>query len=265
MFKFTSPQEPFFSFETVESSSIVPSVPHHYHNYYEFYYLASGSCHYFINNTVYDLTAGDVVIIPKGVIHKTAYDSPDYKRKLICCSSRFIPSSVINLLPSLPNVYRSGDSVGVIQEYIDKIEQEYLSELPFRDDALYGYFQLLVLTIVRGLSKSAPIPSADARISEILNYLKNNFRGPCELSTAASRFSLSPEHFSRLFKKETGLNFSEYRTMLRLREAERLLKSGSHRTVTEVASEAGFNDSNYFSQKFKEHYGVSPSRLRKNL
>lgn len=272
MLKVNSQKDPLFFFEISESSAAQkkpthePSagqVPHHYHNYYEFYYLDSGRCRYFINNSVYDLIPGDVVMIPKGVIHKTAYDSPDYKRKLICCSSRYIPPSVGRLLPSLPNVYRNENRDPSVKECIERIETEYSSSLPFRDEALYGLFQTFILTLVRELLKTTPIPSTDARITEILNYVRSNYKSRLTLDEVSLHFSLTSEHFSRLFKKETGLNFSEYRTMLRLQEAERLLRGGLRMSITEIAEESGFNDSNYFSQKFKEYYGVPPSKLGK--
>ena len=43
--------------------------------------------------------------------------------------------------------------------------------------------------------------------------------------------------------------------------AEILLKQNKY-TISEIAYMCGFNDSNYFSYKFKEHYGISPSKIR---
>ena len=83
------------------------------------------------------------------------------------------------------------------------------------------------------------------------------------LSGLAKRFSVSFEHFSRMFKKETGLGFSKYLNSLRLQYAEQLLKSSEKYSITEVAQICGFDDSNYFSKKFKEVYGISPKKLQK--
>ena len=83
------------------------------------------------------------------------------------------------------------------------------------------------------------------------------------LSSLAKRFSVSPEHFSRLFKKETGLGFSKYLNSLRLQYAEQLLKSSEGQSITRIAEICGFDDSNYFSKKFKEVYGNSPKKVQK--
>ena len=263
MRKVFSPKGTFFFFENTKHQSQNSESPYHYHNYYEFYFLVEGTCRYFINNTTYDLKAGDVVIIPKGIIHKTVYKESAYFRKLIYCSSHYIPYSFMEKLQTLPHIYRNPDAVSLIEKHFCDIEEEYSSEAPFKDEAITAYFRILLLTLFRHLPGAVNVPSADAHISDILEYLKNNFTVSCTLEQTAQEFSVSPEHLSRTFKSETGLNFSEYRTMLRLREAERLLKENPGLSIIEISFAAGFNDSNYFSQKFREFYGVSPSKFRK--
>lgn len=263
MRKIFSPKGTFFFFDNTKHKTRNSESPYHYHNYYEFYFLVEGACRYFINNTTYDLKAGDVVIIPKGSIHKTVYKESAYFRKLIYCSSHYIPYSFMEKLPTLPHIYRNPDAVGLIEKYFGDIEEEYTSDTPFKNEAISAYFQMLLLTLFRHLPGAVDVPNADARVSEILEYLKNNFTASCTLEQMAQEFSVSPEHLSRTFKSETGLNFSEYRTLLRLREAERLLKEKPDLSIIEISYESGFNDSNYFSQKFREFYGVSPSVFRK--
>ena len=74
--------------------------------------------------------------------------------------------------------------------------------------------------------------------------------------------SVSEEHLSRTFKKEITFGFSEYITLIRLQKAEHMLKNEPSRAITEVAYACGFNDSNYFSYKFKKAYGLTPSEVR---
>ena len=262
MHKFFSPQGTFFFFENTKRQIQNSESPYHYHNHYEFYFLVEGSCRYFINNTTYDLKYGDVVIIPKGIIHKTVYKETTYFRKLIYCSFHYIPYSFMEKLPTLPHIYRNPEAFTLIEKHFCDIEEEYTSEAPFKSEAISAHFQMLLLTLFRHLPGTVNVPSADARVSEILEYLKNNFRTDCTLEQTAQEFSVSPEHLSRTFKSETGLNFSEYRTMLRLREAERLLKEKPNLSIIDISYASGFNDSNYFSQKFREFYGVSPSKFR---
>ena len=100
-------------------------------------------------------------------------------------------------------------------------------------------------------------------IEQAVAYIRENFSSDISLSSLAEKFSVSPEHFSRLFKKETGLGFSKYLNSLRLQYAEQLLKNSEHQSITKVAEICGFEDSNYFSKKFKEVYGISPKKVQK--
>ena len=103
----------------------------------------------------------------------------------------------------------------------------------------------------------------EVTIEQAVAYIRENFASDITLSSLAKRFSVSPEHFSRMFKKETGLGFSKYLNSLRLQHAEQLLKSESRQSITDVAQICGFEDSNYFSKKFKEAYGISPKKVQK--
>jgi len=99
-------------------------------------------------------------------------------------------------------------------------------------------------------------------VSAVLNYIQHNYMNDIKLSTAAKMVSVSAEHLSRVFKQETGFGFKEYLTILRLQKAEDMLKNEPGRAVSEIAFACGFNDGNYFSYKFKEAYGISPTKAR---
>ncbi|MEE1043264.1 MAG: AraC family ligand binding domain-containing protein, partial [Clostridia bacterium] len=63
----------------------------HYHSYYEIYYLTKGNVRYFIDNTTYDLSAGDIVLIPPNIIHKTSViDDGSSERLLIWFTADFL-------------------------------------------------------------------------------------------------------------------------------------------------------------------------------
>ena len=79
----------------------------------------------------------------------------------------------------------------------------------------------------------------DIIIEKAVAYIKENFASDITLSSMAKRFCISPEHFSRMFKKETGLGFSKYLNSLRLQYAEQLLKSTKLHNVTQVAEICG--------------------------
>jgi two-component system response regulator YesN len=82
------------------------------------------------------------------------------------------------------------------------------------------------------------------------------------LEHVARQVNLSPDYFSRLFKKETGHNFTEYVTGIRMEHARELLRS-SDMNISETAYAVGFSDVQYFSKAFKKAVGVKPTEYRK--
>ena len=97
----------------------------HYHGSFEIYYLKSGACSYFIDKKSYEVRAGDLVIIPEGVIHTTLYDGEPHTRLLINCPAAFIPASVLPTLPSLLYLYRNSEIQKELSEIFSRIEKEY--------------------------------------------------------------------------------------------------------------------------------------------
>ncbi len=81
------------------------------------------------------------------------------------------------------------------------------------------------------------------------------------LKIVAEQVNLSPCHFCKVFKKQTGLTFSEYRTRLRVEKVKDLLLSGEVR-VSEAAFAAGFNSIPYFNRAFRRYVGCPPSEFR---
>lgn len=234
----------------------------HYHNLFEIYFIKKGVCTYFIDNKVYRLEPGDLVLIPDGVIHNTKYPSGGHSRILINCSHRYIPASVREILPSMLYLYRNREIYDGICDIFEKIEYEYNHPDKFTDEALCCYTHSLFFLLVRNLNSRTSAQRGCEYIERAADYIRNNFSDEITLTKIAKMFNVSAEHFSRMFKKETGFGFNKYLTLVRLQKAESLLKSGKKISVTQIADACGFEDSNYFSAKFKKFYGISPKKLQ---
>jgi AraC-like DNA-binding protein/KaiC/GvpD/RAD55 family RecA-like ATPase len=94
-------------------------------------------------------------------------------------------------------------------------------------------------------------------IKEAIKFLENNYNKDLSLSDIAKAVNLSPSHFNRLFKENTGYSCINYLTNLRIKKAEQLLKNVKY-NVSEVAYKVGYTDPLYFSRIFKKYIGVSP-------
>lgn len=237
----------------------------HYHNSFEIYYLKEGHCNYFIDNRSYDTNVGDIVLIPEGVIHKTNYDNAPHTRILVNCSSDYIPQSVIPIIPSMIYIYRNPEIAKDVDLLFQKIGDEYERDDPFRDEALKCLTFELFFLLARNLSKRSEVSAGSLFIEETVKYIQKNFMTDLSLPQIAKMHSISPAHLSRTFKKETGFGFTEYVSLVRLQKAEYMLKNEPGKSVCEIAYACGFNDSNYFSDKFRKTYGVAPSRVKNKI
>ena len=72
---------------------------------------------------------------------------------------------------------------------------------------------------------------------------------------------ISPYYFSKLFKEETGSNFVEYLTGLRMDQAKEMLKD-ENLSMKEICAAIGYSDPNYFSRIFKKNVGLTPTEYR---
>lgn len=101
-------------------------------------------------------------------------------------------------------------------------------------------------------------------IEKAKTYINENFKKDISLDLVSREVDISPYYFSKLFKQETGNNFIEYLTDVRLRNARELLKNSQY-SIKEICSESGYSDPNYFSRIFKKYEGVTPSEFRERL
>lgn len=237
----------------------------HYHGLYEIYFLLEGNCTYIIDNKVFSVQSGDIVIVPDGIIHHTKYDELKHSRILINCAESYIPSSVKPDISSGTYLYRNPFVADEARKLFSKIENEYKLKDPLSKEIIACHTCSLFYLLMRNADSCVTADEGNKVIDQAVAYIRENFASDITLSSLAKKFSVSPEHFSRMFKKETGLGFSKYLNSLRLQYAEQLLKSAGGQNITQVAEICGFEDSNYFSKKFKEAYGASPKMIKKKI
>ena len=111
-----------------------------------------------------------------------------------------------------------------------------------------------VLERLLDLCTRAPEKEKTGFIPEAVRYIKANYVNDLSLSDVARHFNVTPEHFSRIFKREIGENFVAYLTNYRLNQAERLLTT-TNLKISEVAQLVGYRNVSYFSKQYKRYIG----------
>lgn len=101
-------------------------------------------------------------------------------------------------------------------------------------------------------------------VARAIDYVDCNINRNISLSDVCEELLMSISYFSKCFKKETGVGFTTYVTMVKMENARILLKNPKNR-VNEVARMLGYSDYAYFFQVFKKQFGYAPSDIKFNV
>ncbi len=101
-------------------------------------------------------------------------------------------------------------------------------------------------------------------ITKAKTFIEENYSKDISLDDVSRFVDISPYYFSKLFKEETGENFIEYLTNIRIEQAKKLLQR-SDLSIKNICIDTGYSDPNYFSRIFKKQVGVTPTEYREKL
>ncbi len=101
-------------------------------------------------------------------------------------------------------------------------------------------------------------------ITRAKRYIEEHQTDELSLGEVAKAVNTSSFYFCKLFKKATGINFTEYVSRVRVEKARNLLLNPNLR-VSEIAYEVGFQSLTHFNRVFRKFVGESPTRYREKL
>ncbi|MCB4808941.1 AraC family transcriptional regulator [Tamlana sp. 62-3] len=102
--------------------------------------------------------------------------------------------------------------------------------------------------------------SQDKRIKPVLDALMNDLSSKHTIDYYASKSFISPRTLSRLFNKELGMSFGDWKMKLKLMEAVKQL--GNNKSVKEIAFDLGYENVSSFIVTFKKHFGKTPTNYK---
>lgn len=105
--------------------------------------------------------------------------------------------------------------------------------------------------------------NASDRISLVKRYVEKNYMKEIAIPAVSRKFYLSPNHFCRFFREQTGVSFIEYLNLFRISKAEELLRS-SPLNIIEIAFNTGFGSISQFNRVFRNVKGMTPRQFRQS-
>lgn len=114
----------------------------------------------------------------------------------------------------------------------------------------------------RALSGADALPQQTSTlVKHALAYLQQYHSQPISRQELATAIGVSKDYLSHIFHQELGFSPWEYLNRYRIQQAKTLLRA-TNRSITEIATQVGFDDLSYFSRVFNKHTGCSPRAYR---
>ena len=229
---------------------------------YRFYIIKSGEGIYTVGARTFPFFAGDVLVIPDGTAHKITRYSDTVDALFVTMPSSHVPEGVRCYFRETAPVVRSERALPELYRQADMILAEKEGERAFREEKILALSLTFTITLARARNSYVADSDASPAVMTTLSYIKEHSGERISLSDMAALAKVSTAYLSRRFKAEVGMGFADYLASFRLERARAMLSSHPEMSVTEIAFSSGFNDSNYFSDKFKRKFGLSPLKYR---
>lgn len=249
--------------------------PNHWHDAIEIIYMIKGEVDLTVESASYRLHEGQCFLINSCVIHSTKCTSPNTGIVFQ------IPIEFIKIY--IPEVQQlqfvlSDPSDNPIQQTKLNIFKETLTQMQIVNDIRpEGYllrFNSLLFEVLFQLYHNFSVKVFQAnlnhktkdlnRLNSILSYTHKHYNQPISISEISQIAFLESRYFCRFFKKHMGLTFLEYLNEVRLSHIYQDLIT-TNDTLQDILEHHGFTNYKLFRKVFFEHFGATPSQIRKRL
>lgn len=252
--------------------------PSHWHDEFELQIILKGSAEYRVNGDTYIVERGSGIYIAPEAVHMITALSEGTIGYNIILSPQFL----INLMQNvhcdkytLPLTTHQPSALVITPERKEgHVILEFLKKIYYTENthATYELFLLEnIIGIWRNLLALFPKTSLDSedsskflreqRMKAILNYIRQNYSQPISISEIAGAANISKSECFRCFSELSKTTPIEYVNQFRLFQASQLLITTS-KSISDICYLTGFNNTSYFSKRFKEQYRISPKTYR---
>lgn len=236
----------------------------HIHAHCEILFVTEGSGFFHVNNKKVPIQRGMVVICNNNVQHTESSGSREplgyaiFGIKEMTLTERLGKENEGCIFLDFSNKY------DFVFEFIQKIEQEYTLQKPFWQQSIQVQFNSFLLFILRSANLLALPNSGFHTPNQLANielYLKSYYAEDITLDKLADLFCMSKYYLAHAFKKEYGQTIIEMLNVIRCKTARHLLQTSTF-SISQIASNIGYNSSSYFSKTYKKIYGETPLQTR---
>lgn len=245
---------------SVEAKTL--SFPMHWHERVEIILVHEGRLYIDNGKEVISLRAGDMTVFAPRTPHKgyTEEESVEYEVLMFDIRSFYNETEICKA--HLPVIFNGGAQFKkIIQEketihcFKNIVNQPDINSM----EIIAEIYRLIFLLIEHGVESFNRENIRDKGTMKMIKYVEDHFQEEMTVEKLAKEFGYSKEHFCRKFKEVTGLAPMQYLGIYRIEMAEKMLKY-TNQSISDIAQRCGFYDANYFTRRFKAHFGMAPTK-----
>lgn len=254
---------------------------HGHADFSELVIVLDGSAVHIVDDERFNIRKGDVFVMGNGICH--GYDSAenfkicnvmfrsenllsgDYDiKQLPGFHALFLLEQHFNTAQGFKSRLRlEPESFDMISRLIDTTISEYTGKSPGRKTILQSYFMQIVVELSRIYVTAKKHKEIDG-ISGAAAYMERHYAEDISIDSLLKVSHYSQRHFIRLFEKNYNTTPQKYLLGIRMRRACVLLRD-SDSSITQIATNCGFNDASYFSRIFKKYTNFTPNQYRRTM
>lgn len=250
-----------------ENSSKMPRAMHVHKNLVEVLLVYEGNGIYTIEHSKYIAKKGDLIFYNSDIVHDEFGGHGD-NLSTYCLGISNLKLNHLEKNKIIADNYcpviSSGESfdeilsiLEIIQKNIDDSELKIAEYSDFLMQALVVKFCTIIDKY--GVLKELKEPSLATKVKI---YIDKNYNEAISLQSIAEAVNANQYYLAHIFKSETGFSPMQYVTRRRIGEAQNLLIN-TQLSITEIAANIGYNNSNYFQNVFRKMVGFTPGVYRK--
>lgn len=255
--------------------------PHAHRDLQLIYFQRAGGEHR-VGGTAFDTCDGDVFLIPPGVVHDLTGMAPaarawalDSTPEVTCrIGGRAAPSTLWRTNPFLnaflaaeldPAVARIAVPLELRHDWevrFTALARELAHERPGSNDAVAAHVLLFMIDIDR-LATASPrsLQTLDPVLAAAFELVERGFRSGVTVANVAAALGYTPAYLTTRVRARTGRTLLEWISERQMAEARHLLSTTTD-AVAQIGFHVGLPDPTYFSRRFRQRHGVSPSQWR---
>lgn len=259
-------------------SDTTQAIVYHSHPYYEIYFFISGHNRVVVEGLDRQLSRGDVLIFPPGVMHRNIHLDAEvpYERFYLYVTRAFL-SAISTSDYDIPGTLKDMTQNEHFCFHIEEAELERLITLvdqmiersnrtdPANKLITRFQFGSLLIEALNMMTSLEVVPQDEYSkgMGDLVRYMNQHITEPLTLDDLARAFHVSKFYLLREFKNYTGISIHQYLIIRRILVSQEMIQQGQK--PKEACFNCGFSDYSSYYRAFKTRIGMSPEQYRKSL